>query len=152
MKDYWGRPRPIQIREFVGQWEYRQVLSAGTPGKGKSFPCGHATMGFIFLSLCFLRRRSRAVAASGLIAGIGLGGVVSAGRVVQGAHFLSDAVWSLGIVIIVSAALYYLILRIPEDRPPFFAGLSARKRAAWAAACTGAGLVILTACLMHRPH
>jgi len=37
-KDHWGRPRPRQVQEFGGRWEFKEVWQAGTPGKGKSFP------------------------------------------------------------------------------------------------------------------
>ena len=34
LKQYWGRPRPDQTVEFGGKWEYRPILSPGTPGQG----------------------------------------------------------------------------------------------------------------------
>jgi hypothetical protein len=33
--------------------------------------------------------------------------------VVQGAHFVTDCVWSLGVIWLVASALYYFVLRIP---------------------------------------
>ena len=43
-KDYTGRPRPRTLQEFGGQAQYRPPLDLGTPGVGKSFPCGHCSV------------------------------------------------------------------------------------------------------------
>jgi lipid A 4'-phosphatase len=98
LKQYWGRPRPDQTIEFGGKWEYRPIFSPGTPGQGASFPCGHCTMGFVFLALVGFRRQKKVLAVGGVVSGIILGGLLSAARIVQGAHFLSDTIWSLGII------------------------------------------------------
>ena len=104
-KQYWGRPRPDQTIEFGGQWQYRHILPPGTPGKGASFPCGHCTMGFVFLSMAAFYRRNKPLAYFGIGTGIALGALLSAARVVQGAHFLSDTVWSLGLITMTATAL-----------------------------------------------
>lgn len=109
LKQYWGRPRPDQTVEFGGKWEYRPIYPPGTPGKGASFPCGHCTMGFVFLAMAVFRRRSAVLAYGGVAAGIVLGALLSAARVVQGAHFVSDTIWSLGIVGMVATALIYYL-------------------------------------------
>ncbi|MDI6795462.1 MAG: phosphatase PAP2 family protein [Desulfatibacillaceae bacterium] len=113
LKPYWGRPRPVQTQIFDGAWEYRSPLSPGVPGRGTSFPCGHCTMGFVFVSLWFVRRKSPAIAWAGLCGGLVWGGFLSAARVVQGAHFTSDALWSLGVILLSAQGLYYFVLRIP---------------------------------------
>jgi membrane-associated PAP2 superfamily phosphatase len=107
-KQYWGRPRPDQTIEFGGQWQYRHILPPGTPGKGASFPCGHCTMGFVFLSMAAFHRRNKLLAYGGIGAGIVLGSLLSAARVVQGAHFLSDTLWSLGFITMTATALCML--------------------------------------------
>ena len=122
LKPFWGRPRPGQITEFGGQWEYRSPLQPGIPGKGQSFPCGHCTMGYIFVTLFFLRRHSPKLAWVGGSFGMCYGALVSAGRVVDGGHFPTDTVWSLGILLLVAGGLYFFILKIPDaehrpDRP-----------------------------------
>ncbi len=127
LKQYWGRPRPDQITNFGGQWTYRDVHRPGIPGQGGSFPCGHCAMGFTLVSLFFVRRRSKLIAYAGGGAGIVLGGALSMTRIVQGAHFLTDTLWSLGLNLIVAAALYYLVLAIPAGEvrtkaPPFSKG------------------------------
>jgi membrane-associated PAP2 superfamily phosphatase len=113
-KQYWGRPRPDQTVEFGGQWAYRHILPPGTPGKGASFPCGHCTMGFVFLSMAAFHRRNKLLAYGGITAGIVLGTLISAARVVQGAHFLSDTLWSLGFITMTATALCMLPLRRRE--------------------------------------
>jgi membrane-associated phospholipid phosphatase len=113
LKQYWGRPRPSQIIEFGGNWQYRPIFPPGPPGKGASFPCGHCAMGFVFLSLLSFYPRSKWVALSGGLVGIILGGMLSAARIIQGAHFLTDTLWSMGIVVMVAILLHYLVFRIP---------------------------------------
>jgi membrane-associated PAP2 superfamily phosphatase len=110
-KQYWGRPRPDQTIEFGGRWQYRHILPPGTPGKGASFPCGHCTMGFVFLSMAAFHRRSKLLAYGGIGTGIVLGTLLSAARVVQGAHFLSDTLWSLGFIAMTATVLCTLPFR-----------------------------------------
>jgi membrane-associated PAP2 superfamily phosphatase len=110
-KQYWGRPRPDQTIEFGGQWSYRHILPPGTPGKGASFPCGHCTMGFVFLSMAVFHRRNKRLAYGGITVGIALGTLLSAARIVQGAHFLSDTLWSLGFITMTATVLSMLPLR-----------------------------------------
>ncbi|MBI9076969.1 MAG: phosphatase PAP2 family protein [Desulfatibacillum sp.] len=113
LKPYWGRPRPSEITEFGGEWQYHHAYSPGTPGQGQSFPSGHAAMGFAFVPLLFFRKKSRAAFGIG-VASLGFGALMGATRVVQGAHFLTDVTWSAGLNLAVATALYYLVLKIPE--------------------------------------
>jgi lipid A 4'-phosphatase len=106
LKQYWGRPRPSQTTEFGGKWGYRPIFPPGPPGKGASFPCGHCTMGFIFLAMAGFRRQNKTLAVSGAVTGMALGALLSAGRMIQGAHFLSDTIWSLGIVAMTITIVY----------------------------------------------
>lgn len=117
LKQYWGRPRPDQTIEFGGKWAYRPIFPPGPPGKGASFPCGHCTMGFVFLSMAGFYRQNKVAAVSGLAAGVVLGVLLSAARIAQGAHFLSDTIWSMGIVAMTVSILYaYFSPRSQEDR------------------------------------
>jgi membrane-associated PAP2 superfamily phosphatase len=113
LKPYWGRPRPDQCTVFGGQWEYRDIHQPGTPGKGASFPSGHASIAFVFIVLYGFQRRSPRLALIGGTAGLGYGGLMSITRVVQGAHFAADTVWSLGVMALTAQVLYYFVLRIP---------------------------------------
>lgn len=108
-KKYTGRPRPREISVFGGSWEYRQVLDFGTPGRGQSFPAGHPSMGFLFFSFYFsFRRKRRGIARAALAMGGVYGGLVGFGRIVQGAHFLSDVVWSGGMTLIAARTAHFL--------------------------------------------
>ncbi|MEX2305922.1 MAG: phosphatase PAP2 family protein [Waddliaceae bacterium] len=104
LKDNWGRPRPRQVKVYGGDLSYRpfwkpNLLNQGQSEPAKSFPCGHATAGFYFLSLVFLGRRlkSRFIALSGWTLGLGLGILFGITRMAQGGHFFSDVLMS-GIV------------------------------------------------------
>ena len=113
LKTFWGRPRPKQVTEYGGQFEYRHIYDPGAPGMGKSFPCGHATMGFIFVTFLFFHTSPRWLIWGGTLLGLGYGTLVSIGRMVQGAHFATDAIWALGLVVIISTLLHYATLHIP---------------------------------------
>lgn len=116
LKDYWGRPRPREVQQFQGNWEYRHMVNPGIPGKGRSFPCGHCTMGYLFTTLFFFRSQSKRIAYVGGGIGVVYGIVMSLTRMVQGGHFFSDTLWSFGVIMLFSTALYYWVLRIPDRR------------------------------------
>jgi membrane-associated PAP2 superfamily phosphatase len=110
LKPYWGRPRPRQTVEFGGERNYLHPYQRGIPGQGESFPCGHCTMGFIFVSLIVFYRHSKGLAVAGTVFGLGYGGLVGMARVVQGAHFVTDVVWSLGVIGMTAVMLNNLVL------------------------------------------
>jgi len=114
-KDHWGRPRPRQIEEFNGKWEFKEVWEHGIPGKGKSFPCGHCSMGFFFITLYYsFKRKNKPIAYSSFIFSILLGIFIGFARISQGGHFLSDVLWAGGITYLTASVLYYFVLKIPE--------------------------------------
>ncbi|MBU2488654.1 MAG: phosphatase PAP2 family protein, partial [Proteobacteria bacterium] len=149
LKPYWGRPRPAEISQFGGQWEYRGPLSPGIPGKGQSFPCGHCTMGFVFVSLGFAWRRNKKLAAAGVGLGVVLGGMLSAARIIQGAHFFTDCLWSGGVILVTAQVLYYWVLRIPGQEEEPHAPHFRRPVAAWV--LVGVAVVATGAFLSRRP-
>lgn len=95
-KEHWGRPRPKQVIEFGGTQEFRPyyVPNFNAPEPSKSFPCGHCTTGFYFFALVFLGRRleKRWLSALGWFLAIGMGLALSASRIFQGGHFISDTI------------------------------------------------------------
>jgi len=116
-KDHFGRPRPREIVEFGGDQTFLPVGTPGTSGEGKSFPSGHAAMGFFWLGLYLLyRRRCRRLALAWLLIGLSHGALMSFGRVVQGGHFVSDVLWSAGFVYLTAWALLFVLP--PEGRVP----------------------------------
>ncbi len=114
LKDHTGRPRPRQTIEFGGKWDYKPVFKVGIPGKGHAFPCGHCSIGFVFTSGIIFWNRSRKIALSSLFLGLGYGFLMSATRIIQGGHFLSDAVWALGVVLLTISVLYYFVFQPPR--------------------------------------
>ena len=109
-KEHWGRPRPRDLIEMGGTREYVPPLVKSAAENGGSFCSGHAATGFYLLTPYFLlRRRSRWKAAGVFAVGITYGSMVGYARIAQGAHFVSDVLWSLGIVYLSALVLYYLL-------------------------------------------
>ena len=112
-KDHFGRPRPREVIEFGGEQPHERVwmFDASVPGNpGKSFPCGHCSMGFYFFAVALvlggIRRRWAWIAFwLALISGI----LIGLARVTQGGHFLSDVIWAGGFCALVSVALFFLL-------------------------------------------
>ncbi len=115
-KDRWGRPRPRNVEQFGGKMEFREIWEPGTPGRGKSFPCGHCSMGFYLIVLSyFYLNRNRKIAYA--ITGFSLiyGTLIGISRMTQGGHFASDVVWAGGFTILTAQLLYYVILKMPKN-------------------------------------
>ncbi len=112
-KDHWGRPRPREIVQFDGVEQFHKVWVKGDTG-GKSFPCGHASMGF-FMSIpfLFLRKRYRSWAWTFFIFGTLYGLLIGYARMIAGGHFASDVLWAAGMVWL-PAILFYHLLKINE--------------------------------------
>ena len=102
-KGFGGRPRPDQILEFGGLLQFRYPLQPGLPHKGFSFLCGHCSMGFMFMGLFFLLRGWKRWAC--LLGGLLFGLLQGVGRMVQGAHFASDALLGASVMFTLAAAL-----------------------------------------------
>lgn len=125
-KENWGRPRPRNIKEFDGKYNYEKVLTIDLESDGKSFPCGHCSMGFFFLSFYFIfRKRKKYLSMVSLVFALSLGGLIGFARIVQGGHFFSDVLWAGGITYITTAVIFYSlnmdknIFYIPKDLSRF---------------------------------
>lgn len=97
LKEYWGRPRPVQTEDFGGTHRFLPFYQPNFfhgADKLRSFPSGHSTMGFFFFSLYVAGRRQgkQGVAATGLVAALILGALLGAARVSTGGHYFSDVV------------------------------------------------------------
>jgi membrane-associated PAP2 superfamily phosphatase len=114
-KDNWGRPRPADIVQFGGAETYRPAWCPGEPRQGRSFPSGHAAVGFFVMAPFFvLRRKSPGWARKALAAGIAYGMLMGLARMIQGGHFLTDVIWSGVLVYLAGIVLYYLF-RLDRD-------------------------------------
>jgi membrane-associated PAP2 superfamily phosphatase len=131
LKQFWGRERPRNVQEFGGHTPYRQALDPGRPGTGHSFPCGHSSMGFALGTFYFiLRRRKKTVRFAALGAALVIGLLIGWARVVGGAHFFSDVIWSGLIVFFLAWLLYYFIFNIPARER--FGGMPLQDHPRWA--------------------
>ena len=108
LKEYWGRPRPREVEGFGGHNAFEEILTLDLSSAGKSFPCGHATMGFYFLCGFFLLRRHRkSWANTVLIGALILGALMGIARMLQGAHFFSDMIWAGAVCWFTAMGLFY---------------------------------------------
>lgn len=156
LKDHYGRPRPREVDVLGGVEPYERFLQPDPVSDGKSFPCGHATMGFVFVGGYFLARRSRRkLALAFLVLGLGYGGLIGYVRMVQGGHFATDVVAAAMVVWATAAGLYYMmglhrrVLLPPESGHP-----AALSRIPWRVRIVG-GLtlfLLLTAVLLATPY
>lgn len=102
-KDWYGRPRPKQTIEYGGEMEFRPVWVVGIPGEAKSFPCGHASVGFYFMAGYFCWwRRNRRIARRWLATGLSAGGILGFARMASGAHWFSDVIWAGAFIYFIS--------------------------------------------------
>lgn len=107
LKPNWGRPRPCDTVVFGGEFDYIPPGTIGPYEMAKSFPSGHASMGFVFLLPAFLLIRKNPTAAMcvfgvGFLCGAGIG----TSRIAEGGHYLSDIAWSGAIVYFTGLTLY----------------------------------------------
>lgn len=103
VKDHWGRPRPVHVKEYGGRYDYVPPGQIGhTPDK--SFVCGHCSVGYVFFVLYFLSQNHKLVY---FLLTLGLAWGMGFTRMTAGGHFVSDILWSGYLVFLVAWALYY---------------------------------------------
>jgi membrane-associated PAP2 superfamily phosphatase len=114
-KDNWKRPRPRQTITLGGDHAYVPPFRIGPAGK--SFPCGHCSVGFAYGALYYALRRRRPGAARTWLAASALAGtVMGLGRVASGGHFASDVVFAAILTYGTVAGVYYTLLGIPRRK------------------------------------
>ncbi len=153
-KDHWGRPRPCQIEEYGGVWQYQTPIEKGPSGRGKSFPCGHSSMGYYFFAGWFLLRERRPkLAWFFFLFALAYGGMIGLARMAAGAHFASDVVWSGLMVWFVCWFLYHFALRMPVLERGSAARGNATTHSPWPAVITAAfSIAMLAAGLIATPQ
>jgi len=110
LKRYWGRARPIEIRQFGGEAQFsRAAVPATQCPRNCSFPSGDAAAAFAFAAVGVATGSSLVVGAA-LVVGV----AVSAVRVLSGAHFVSDVAFSALLSLLTIAVLDRLLLHRPR--------------------------------------
>ncbi len=102
-KELWQRPRPVQTVDFGGFAPFHPFFEPLWPHLAiscKSFPSGHASMGFIFIALFWIgqRENSRLLKALGILGAIVLGFLLSWTRLAMGGHYFTDILGAFVIV------------------------------------------------------
>lgn len=113
LKTLTGVHCPWSLSEFGGTETFTPLLAdrAPTLKPGRCWPGGHASAGFSLLALYFvLRDRRPRLAHIALGVALALGTLMSAGRVMQGAHFASHNLWTLLFDWTICLACYRLLL------------------------------------------
>jgi lipid A 4'-phosphatase len=109
-KEHWGRARPRDIIEFGGDKRFTPAFVISDQCEHNcSFVAGHPSVPFYLIAFALVARRRRYAL---LASAIGLGAVVGLGRVVQGAHFLSDVTFSGIFVFLVAYLLFHYVFRL----------------------------------------
>ncbi|MGB3290077.1 MAG: phosphatase PAP2 family protein [Burkholderiaceae bacterium] len=113
LKHYTALPRPFALAMFGG---YVQLppgfwAAAGEAGGG-ALPSVHAATGFSVIALYFAgwALGSRRMRWLGLAGGLALGILFGGMRIMQGAHFLSQVMWSLAFVWCLCSVLFYPLI------------------------------------------
>jgi len=122
LKSHWGRPRPHETEGLGGHEAFERLLQYDPSSSGKSFPSGHASMGFYFFAVGFAllalghRRLGLGTIVFGGIAGFTIGWA----RLVGGDHFPSDVIACGLLMWLISAGFFFLFrLHRPAPAAPF---------------------------------
>ena len=109
LKDHSGRARPFQVSEFGGDRRFTAAFVVSDQcNTNCSFVSGDASLGYFGLAFFFIARRRRMLIAS---AAVFAGTLIGLVRMAQGAHFLSDVIFSGVFTFLAGWLLYFLMLR-----------------------------------------
>jgi len=110
-KDHWGRVRPRQVDLYGGSHTYTNFWTPNFQSEGRSFPSGHASVGFHLCCLAFLRKNPYRGAFFSF--GIFWGLLIGLARILQGGHFLTDVIAS-GFFVLLTCILFSSQTRTTE--------------------------------------
>jgi lipid A 4'-phosphatase len=108
LKNHVGRARPDEVTRFGGERAFTPAfVPADQCEKNCSFVSGHASFVFAGFAPALLARRRRAATLMVAL----LGGLAGLGRMLQGAHFLSDVVFAGVFMYAVAWCVYRILYR-----------------------------------------
>lgn len=110
IKYFWGRVRFVDLAADLSN--YTPFYVPAGVGVGLSFPSGHTAMGFLPAPIPWFfaaRGQRRAALVSGLLV-MTYGGIVAWGRIVLGAHYLTDTLFSMGAQLLLAPVMVALCL------------------------------------------
>lgn len=113
LKTFWGRVRYVHLSAAS---QYTPFYSPAGMGAGRSFPSGHAGMGAMGAPLPFYLAGRVPAAWVGLawVLTVSWSVTVAFGRMVAGAHYLTDTLFSVGLSYLVAPLLLrWLAARAP---------------------------------------
>jgi len=109
LKEHWGRARPWEVTAFGGTAPFTPALLPGGAGGGLSFVSGEVAMAAAAIVLCFLTQGRIRIALLALCCAVTA--LIALIRMVQGGHFLSDAVFAVLLVWLVAWFCHSLVFR-----------------------------------------
>jgi len=115
LKEHWGRPRPIDLQEFGGDYRFKPWWDPrGDCPNNCSFIAGEPSGAFWTLAPAALAPPPLEPLAYGTALAFGVG--VGALRIAAGAHFFSDVVFAGVLTYLLIWTLHGLIYRWPSTR------------------------------------
>ncbi len=110
IKYFWGRVRFVNLAPDLS--DYTPFYLPAGVGAGLSFPSGHTAMGFLPAPApwFFAARGQRRAALVGGLLVLAYGGIVAWGRIVLGAHYLTDTLFSMGAQLLLAPVMVRLCL------------------------------------------
>jgi len=121
LKHHTTMPRPYNLEVFGGDTPWpAHWWTLARAAAGNALPSAHAGAGYALLALYFA---GRALGGGrwrwwGLAAGIAAGLACSLVRILQGAHFLSQTLWSAAVMWLVASLAFYPVLAGRFSRRP----------------------------------
>ncbi len=114
MKPLIARPRPFMVEEFYGHLKYAPIFSIpGECKKNCSFVSHHASISFLAIALTYAINLGR----SFKISAVAYVFIISITRIMQGKHFLSDVIFAVLFMALLSEILKLIINRVTWYSP-----------------------------------
>ncbi|MGH8610916.1 MAG: phosphatase PAP2 family protein [Gammaproteobacteria bacterium] len=111
-KNQFGRARPSGVSQFGGGKTFTPAFFVSNQcNKNCSFVCGDCSVGFATLAFALLARSQRKRYMTGALV---FGSLIGLMRIMQGAHFLSDVIFSGVFTTLITYALYRLLKPVAE--------------------------------------